>query len=134
MNGALIKAIPRYIQVQVSERDDPVPREFVKDGDDRPQSGARGNASVAAGQRGNHLPGTFQWSSPSPVAGNDRCGLPRFMHSENGARHGFRSDGAKPSSGSELESAGLEVASEVAEEPLTKPARTSTRPVLTRIK
>jgi hypothetical protein len=36
--------------------------------------------------------------------------------------------------GSQLESTGLEVAPEAAEEPLSKPARTSTRPVLTRIK
>lgn len=110
-----------------------VPREFVKDGEIVLNIGLEATHQLLLGNEEITFQARFGGRPFPVVVPIER--IAAIYASENGEGMAFEVTDRTPAEAvSELESAGLEAASEAVEEPVTKPAHGSKRPVLTRIK
>ena len=110
-----------------------VPREFVKDGEIVLNIGLEATHQLLLGNEEITFQARFGGRPFPVVVPIER--IAAIYASENGEGMAFEvTEKAPAASSSEVESAGPEALIEVVEEPVAKPARTSTRPVLTLIK
>jgi stringent starvation protein B len=110
-----------------------VPREFVKDGEIVLNIGLEATHQLLLGNEEVTFQARFGGRPFPVVVPIER--IAAIYASENGEGMAFEVTEKTPAaSSSEVEPAGLEAVTEAAEEPVAKPARSSTRPVLTLIK
>jgi stringent starvation protein B len=110
-----------------------VPREFVKDGEIVLNIGLEATHQLLLGNEEITFQARFGGRPFPVVVPIER--IAAIYASENGEGMAFEvTEKAPAASGSGVESAGPEAGAEATEEPVAKPARSSTRPVLTLIK
>lgn len=109
-----------------------VPREFVKDGEIVLNIGLEATHQLLLGNEEITFQARFGGRPFPVVVPIER--IAAIYASENGEGMAFEVTEKAPEAASEVESASPEAASEAADEQVSKPARTPTRPVLTRIK